>query len=484
MDVVRNLKPTRISLELADRSIQYPIGIAENMLIKVDKFDLPIDFVILDMPEDSRIPIILGRPFLDTARAMIDVFNKKITLKVGDEQVIFDIESSMKKPNSEDDSCYNVDKLDDVVANGIRDLLENSQVDSFLVKGLECKVNDVYSLHPESEDMIWRMETLNMAYQGRQQDEFKREQLYTASANEIDEMKPELKNLPSYLDHSIHFGERIKAMKLLHVEICSLTSRINPFILPHSQESVGDDNSNYIQPKEAKLRAKDAYDRHDISDMFGLIEVDKAKIDMITKLPYPTNVKGFRSFLGHAGFYQRFIEDFSMIAKPMMQLLMKDAKFDFMEECKKTFNILKEKLTTVPIIISLDWKMNFKLICDASDFAVGVVLGHRIGGRFKPIYYTSKTLNEVQEHYSTKEKELLAVVFAFDKFQSYLILSKTVVYTNHSALKYLFSKQDAKSRLIRWVLLLQGFDIKIKDKKGAENLAVDHLSRLENPELE
>ncbi|GJZ94147.1 putative nucleotidyltransferase, ribonuclease H [Tanacetum coccineum] len=196
------------------------------------------------------------------------------------------------------------------------------------------------------------------------------------------------------------------------------------------------------------------------------IEVDRAKIDVIAKLPYPTNVKGVRSFLGHAGFYHRFIKDFSMISKPMTQLLKKYAKFDFSDDCKKAFNILKEKLTTTPIIISPDWNAPFELMCDASDFVVGAILGQRIDGKFKPINYASKTLNNAQEHYTTTEKELLAVVFSFDKFRSYLILSKTIVYTDHSALKYLFSKQDAKPRLIRWVLLLQGFDIKIKDKKG------------------
>ncbi|GJV27609.1 putative nucleotidyltransferase, ribonuclease H [Tanacetum coccineum] len=213
------------------------------------------------------------------------------------------------------------------------------------------------------------------------------------------------------------------------------------------------------------------------------IEVDKAKIDVIAKLPYPTNMKGVRSFLGHAGFYRSFIKDFSMISKLMTQLLMKDAKFDFSEDCKKAFNKLKERLTTKPIIISPDWSMPFELMCDASDFTVGAVLGQRIDGKFKPIYYASKTLNDAQAHYTTTEKELLAVVFSFDKFRLYLILTKTIVYTDHSALKYLFSKQDAKPRLIRWVLLLQGLNIKIKDKKGAENLAADHLSRLKNPNI-
>ncbi|GKE63325.1 DNA-directed DNA polymerase [Tanacetum coccineum] len=105
-------KPTRISLELADRSIQYPRGIAKNVLIKVDKFVLPIDSVILDMREDSRILIILGRPFLATARAMIDVFNKKITLRIGNEEVIFDVDQSIKKLPVEDDECYGNDDLD------------------------------------------------------------------------------------------------------------------------------------------------------------------------------------------------------------------------------------------------------------------------------------------------------------------------------------------------------------------------------------
>ncbi|GJT36153.1 reverse transcriptase domain-containing protein [Tanacetum coccineum] len=184
------------------------------------------------------------------------------------------------------------------------------------------------------------------------------------------------------------------------------------------------------------------------------IEVDKAKIDVIAKLPYLTNLKGVRSFLGNAGFYRRFIKYFSMISKPMTQLLMNDAKFDFFEDCKKAFNKLKERLTTTLVIISPDWSMPFELMCDASDFAVGAVLGQRINGKFKPIYYTSKTLNDAQAHYTTTKKELLADVFSFDKFRPYLILSKTIVYTDHSALKYLFSKQDAKPRLIRWVLLL------------------------------
>lgn len=174
------------------------------------------------------------------------------------------------------------------------------------------------------------------------------------------------------------------------------------------------------------------------------IEVDQAKVEAIFKLPYPTTVKAIRSFLGHAGFYRRFIKDFSKIARPMTQLLMKDAPFNFSQECKEAFDLLKKELTQAPIMITPNWELPFEIMCDASDFAVGAVLGQRRDKLFQPIYYASKTMNPAQENYSTTEKELLAVVFAFDKFWQYLVLSKTVVFTDHSALRYLFAKQDAK----------------------------------------
>ncbi|GKC64318.1 reverse transcriptase domain-containing protein, partial [Tanacetum coccineum] len=405
-----------------------------------------------------------------------------------------------------------------------------------------------------------------------------REQLYSASANEIDEKKPELKILPQHLEYAYLHGDKsfpiiissklFKKEKMLILQVSekckgaiawkmSDIKGINPSYCTHKilieddykpviqlqrrlnpkvQDVVKNEivkllDSGFLQisiaPEDQEkttftypygtfayrrmpfglCNAQTTFQRcmttlsttwwktlwkyswmtsrivlgHKISGVG--IEVDRAKIDVIAKLPYPTNMKGVRSFLGHAGFSRRFIKDFFMISKPMTQHLMKEAKFDFSDDCKKTFNILKEKLTTAPIIISPDWNVPFKLMCDASNFAVGAVLGQRINGKFKPIYYASKTLNNAQEHYTTTEKELLAVVLPFDKFRPYLILSKTVVYTNHSALKYLFSKQDAKPRLIRWVLVLQGFDTEIKDKKGTKNLVVDHLSRLENPTL-
>nr|GEY70437.1 reverse transcriptase domain-containing protein [Tanacetum cinerariifolium] len=171
------------------------------------------------------------------------------------------------------------------------------------------------------------------------------------------------------------------------------------------------------------------------------IEFDKAKVDVIAKLPYPTTVK----------------------------------------ECVEAFQTLKRKLTEAPILIAPDWDFPFELMCDANDFTIGAVLGQCQEKLFRPIHYAIKTMTEVESNYTTTEKEMLAVVYAFKKFWSYLIMNKSIVYTDYSALKNLFAKKDSKARILRWVLLLQEFTFKVIDTKGAKDLATNHLSRLENP---
>ncbi|KAM6562879.1 hypothetical protein CsatB_022877 [Cannabis sativa] len=143
------------------------------------------------------------------------------------------------------------------------------------------------------------------------------------------------------------------------------------------------------------------------------IEVDKAKVSTIENLPPPVS---------------------------------------FGEDCLKAFKVLKEKLISAPIVTSPNWELPFELMCDASDYAIGVVLGQRVDRVFHTIYYASRTLNDAQLNYATTEKEMLAIVFACDKFRPYLIGNKVIVYTDHSAIKYLMTKKDAKPRLIRWVL--------------------------------
>nr|XP_027060695.1 uncharacterized protein LOC113687232 [Coffea arabica] len=178
------------------------------------------------------------------------------------------------------------------------------------------------------------------------------------------------------------------------------------------------------------------------------------------------------------GFYRRFIKHFSKIGAPLFKLLQKEVAFDFTDECKMAFDKLKESLTSPLVIQPLNWSLPIEIMCDASDYAVGAVLKQRIGRAAHVIYYASKALNGSQLNYSMMEKELLAIIFALEKFRSYLLGTKVIVFSYHAALRYLLTKKDAKPRLIRWILLLQEFDLEIKDKSGAENLVADHLSHL------
>ncbi|GJW62990.1 DNA-directed DNA polymerase [Tanacetum coccineum] len=187
-------KATRMSLELADRSIQYPRGIIEN--------------------EDH---------FLVTARPMIDVFNKKITLRVGDDEVIFNVDQSIKRPTTEDDECYGIDYLDDTINVKAQELLANEEPDSFLSRGLEKSIDQSDLEYCESaisnendgsdlENLIRRIDSANTPYPVTQgttkHDDVKSKHLYSASANEIDEKKPELKILPQHLEYTYLYGDK------------------------------------------------------------------------------------------------------------------------------------------------------------------------------------------------------------------------------------------------------------------------------------
>ena len=184
--------------------------------------------------------------------------------------------------------------------------------------------------------------------------------------------------------------------------------------------------------------------RHKISAA-GL-EVDQAKVCIIKTLLPPITVKGIRSFLGHAGFYRRFIRDFSKIARPLCRLLEKDTKFNFDESCQSSFEEIKSRSVEAPIMAKPDWIREFEIMCDASDYAMGAVLGQKIDKMFRAIYYASKTFNEAQENYSTTEKEMLAIVFACEKFKPYILGSHVIIHTDDVAIKYLMAKNEAKPK--------------------------------------
>nr|GEW35126.1 reverse transcriptase domain-containing protein [Tanacetum cinerariifolium] len=680
------LNETKMVLELADRTISKPTGVAENVFVKVGKFYFPADFVILDFVADPRVPLILGRPFLSTAHALINVYegeitlrhdDQSLTLKCGDTPSIFyNNFQSLNKVDLIDATCEEYSQVvlgftDDVstevsspfygliVLSSLQnltpfdasDFLLLEEADAFIAIDDEPISSNINATYYDPEGDILMLEALL----NNDPEPFSKDYLPTLhrelkfiepkiKSEEDEPPKVELKELPSHLEYAflgnngewpviiakdLSFKEKTDLINVLKTlldagliypisdspwvspihcvpkkggmtvikndenelvptrlvtgwRVCIDYRKLNeatrkdhfplPFMDQMLERLAGneyycflDGFSGYFQiPIDPKDQEKTtftcpygtfAYKRmpfglcnapgtfqrcmmaifHDMIErtmevfmddfsVFGNsfsqcltnlenmlkrcedtklalnwekshfmvkegivlghkiskkgIEVDKAKIEVISKLPHPTTVKGIRSFLGHAGFYRRFIKDFSKISRPMTHLLEKDSPFIFSDECIQAFWTLKDKLTEAPILIAPNWDQPFELMCDASDFAVGAVLGQRIEKHFRPIHYASKTMNHAETNYTTTEKEMLAVVYAFEKFRSYLIMNKSIVYTDHSALKYLFAKKDAKARLLRWILLLQEFDFKVIDTRGAENYAADHLSRL------
>ncbi|XP_056692166.1 uncharacterized protein [Spinacia oleracea] len=632
------LKCTQITLQMADRSIKYPLGILEDVPVRVGKFYIPVDFVVLDMEEDSQIPIILGRPFLCTAGAVIDVKSGSLTLSVGDDTVTFNLTNAVKSPMLEN-TCCRIDIAEEISLDNIPRMLyddlllatltlqarkgegdceidslisdldgsEAEKVDGFEVLETVCSISEPQAIGYSIDDLKgispdFCMHRINLEADHRpriqpqrrlnlnMQDVVRKEVVKLLDAgiiypisdskwvspvqvvpkkggttvikNDKDELIPtrvvtgwrmcidyRMLNTATLKDHfPLPFIDQMLERLAKHNFFCYLDGYSGFFqipIHPDDQEKTTFTcpygTFAYRRMPFGLCNAPATFQRcmmaifsdfiEDIMEVFmddfsvygsdfdvclhnlskvlkrcsevnlvlnwekchfmvneGVvlghlisergIQVDRAKIEVIEKLPPPVNVKGVRSFLGHAGFYRRFIKDFSKIAKPLTQLLLKDATFEFTDACLESFGRIKKALITAPIIQPPDWDLPFEIMCDASDYAVGAVLGQRKNKVLHAIYYASKTLDGAQMNYATTEKELLAVVYALDKFRTYLVGSKVIIHTDHAALKYLLAKKEAKPRLIRWILLLQEFDLEIRDKKGAENVVADHLSRL------
>nr|GEV03908.1 reverse transcriptase domain-containing protein [Tanacetum cinerariifolium] len=421
------LTPTRMTLELADRSITHPKGVVEDVFVKVGKFCFQTDFVVFAFEADPRVPLILGRSFLRTGCALIDVYGEEITLRVNDESITFNLNQTMRYSSTCDDTSMNkVDVIDVTCEYFVQDVLDlqynpkssNTTLvsDDLIYESNVCKVPIVKSSSP----------TLTP---------------FGESDFFLKEIKDFLNDdsIPIKIENSVFDpeGDILLIEKLLNED---------PFIIA----------------KNLKFDEREA--------LINVLMSHKRAIAW--KI---SNIKGIDPrFCTHKILME---DDY----KPAVQSQRRETPFVFSKECVDAFNTLKKKLTESSILVVPDWNLPFELMCDASDYAIGAVLGQRKSKHFQPIHYARKTMTEAQIHYTTTEKEMLAIVYAFEKFRPYLVLSKSIVYTDHSALKYFLNKQDAKPRLLRWVLLLQEFDIIILDKKGSENLAADHLSRLENP---
>nr|GEZ62398.1 reverse transcriptase domain-containing protein [Tanacetum cinerariifolium] len=328
------LNDTKMVLELADRTISKPTGVAENVFVKVGKFYFPADFVVLDFVTDPRVPLILGRPFLSTAHALIDVYEGEIILRHDDQSLTLKCGDTPSISYNNFESLNKVDLIDATCEEYSQEVLGFADVVS----------DERYSLLEEADAFI---------------------------AIDDEPISPEF-------------------------------------------------DATYYDPEG------------DILILEALLNNDPE--------PPPSNQKDY----------------FPLVHKDLKVVEPKN----------------NQSSNDEPPDVEL------KELPSHLEYAF---LGQRVEKHFRPIHYTSKTMNQAETNYTTTEKEMLAVVYAFEKFLSYLIMNKSIVYTDHSALKYLFAKKDAKARLLRWILLLQEFDFKVIDTRRAENYAADHLSRLENP---
>ncbi|GJZ78831.1 reverse transcriptase domain-containing protein [Tanacetum coccineum] len=428
-------KATKMTLKLADRSIQYPRGIIENVLIKVDKFVLPIDFVILDMPEDSRFPIILGRPLLATARAMIDVFNKKITLRVGDDEVVFDVDQSIKRPTTEDDECYGIDDLDEMINKEAQELQTNEEPDSFLSRGLEKSIDqsDLECCESTSknekngsdlENSIRRINSVNTPYPVTQGitngNNVKSEHLYSASANEIDEKKPEMKNFPQQLEYAYLNGDKsfpiIISSELSEKEKTSLLRVLEKRkgAIAWKISDIKGINSSYVSSI------------HVVPKKGGMTVVLNDNNQLIPS----RTVTGWRVCIDYRKLNDATRKDHFPLPfiDQMLEHLCGNEYCCFLDGFSGFFQIP----------IALEDQENTTFTCPYGTFA-----------------YRRMSFGLCNAP-ATFQRCMMAIFH--DMVEDFM----EVFMDDFSVF---------------------GFEIEIKDKKGAENLAADHLSRLENPDL-
>nr|GEW00626.1 reverse transcriptase domain-containing protein [Tanacetum cinerariifolium] len=491
------LNDTKMVLELADRTISKSTGVAENVFVKVGKFYFLADSVVLDFVADPHVPLILGRPFLSTVHALINVYeggiilrhdDQSLTLKCGDTPSIsYKNFQSLNKVDLIDATCEEysqevlgfADVVSDevstlyykpIVSNSSHTLTPFNESDFYLEEIENCLNDDSNS--EEIEDSEFDMERDILILEAflnndpeppsNQKDYFpsvRKDLIVVEPKNQTSDDEPpevELKELPPHLEYEFlemydgNFSYMTEQTMEVFMDDFSVFGNYFSTCLTNLEKMLKwcEDTKLALNWEKRHFMVKEGIILgHKISKKG--IEVDKAKIKVISKLPHPTTVKGIRSFLGHAGFYRRLIKDFSKISIPMTHLLEKNSPFIFSNECIQAIRTIKENLTEALILIASNWDQPFELMCDASDYAVGAVLGQRVEKHFWPIHYASKTINQAKTNYTTTEKEMLAV--------------------------------EAKARLLRWILLLQEFDFKVIDTKGDENYAADHLSRLENP---
>ncbi|GJZ65789.1 reverse transcriptase domain-containing protein [Tanacetum coccineum] len=464
---IPKLSPTRMTLELATQTVAYPAGIAEDVFVQVRKFTFPTDFVVVDYDVDPRVPLILGRPFLRTAHALVDVHGEELTLRVGDEILVFNVESTSRYPRKHgDESIHKINILDITCEDHFHEVLNvqksinpmsgsptpssNPVIVSlspsltpfgdsdFILEEIDTFLASDDSTSPDDNDETFDMEGDIRLIETLLNNDISNDlppPLPVCVINETKKIKSsiddppdlELKDLPPHLEYvflegtsklpviiakDLKMEEKEQLLKVLKSHKRAIAWKISDIrgidpnfcthkilmedefkpTVQHQRRSLDTFESPLI-PNTRRKPPSPALIEHLLIEgclsvfamLLGLskdtnlvlnwemchfmvkegivlghkiskygIEVDKAKVDVIAKLPPLTTVKGIRSFLGHVGFYRRFIQDFSKIARPMTHLLEKDTPFFFSPDCQSSFEILKKKLTEAPILVSPD----------------------------------------------------------------------------------------------------------------------------------
>nr|GEZ30357.1 DNA-directed DNA polymerase [Tanacetum cinerariifolium] len=571
------LNDTKMVLELADRTISKPTSVAENVFVKVSKFYFPADFVVLDFVVDPRVPLILGRPFLSTAYALIDVYEGEIILRHDDQSLTLKCGDTPSISYNNFQSLNKVDLIDATCEEYSQDVLGFSDVaNEVSTPYFEPIVsNSSPTLTPFNENSEFDMERgilileafLNNDLEppSNQKDYFssvRKDLKVVEPKNQSSDDKPpevELKELPPHLEYAF-LGENEKwpaiAWKLTDIRGIDPEFRLHKILLEEdfspkvqSQRRVNLKIHDVIKKEVEKLldagliypisNSPWVSPVHCVPKTGGMTIIKNDENELV-----PTRlVTGWRVCIAYRKLNKATRKDHFPL--PFMDQMLErhtgneyycfldgffgyfQIPFDPKDQEKTTFtcpygtfaykrmpfSLCNASGTFQRCMMEIFHDMIEQTMEEKSHFKVkeGIVLGHKISKKgievdkakievisklphpttvkgirksekhFRPIHYASKTMNQAKTNYTTTKKEMLAVVYAFEKFRSYLIMNKSIVYTDHSALKYLFSKKDAKARLLHWILLLQEFDFKVIDTKRAENYAADHLLRLENP---
>ncbi|XP_057747472.1 uncharacterized protein LOC130966668 [Arachis stenosperma] len=452
---IEEAKLTKMALQLADRSFKFPHGVVEDLLVKVGYFIFLADFVVLDMQEEAKASIILGRPFLATAGDVIDVQKGDLTLRLHNEKMTINVFKAMSYPPEQLGECMRLDSLKEEVQESFEEeepeeLTEEESTSSEEVATTEIRIQGAQKEENEKIEAP-KLElkalppTLKYAYLGKNES-------YPVIINSSLSQDQEDELLQVLQKHKDAIGWTLADLKGISSGICMhkilLEDDAKPSI--QSQRRLNPIMKEVVQKEVMKLWKGGII--YPISDSPWVSPVHVVpKKGRITVVPNEKNeliptrtVTGWRMCIDYRKLNEATRKDHFPL--PFMdQMLERLAGHASIREFKK------KRLSSAPIISPPDWNLPFELMCDASDFVVGAVLGKRKDNLVHVIYYASKVFNDAQRNYTTTENELLAIVFACDKFRSYLIGAKE-------------------------------FNIEIRDKKGVENKVADHLSRIRHEE--